>query len=70
VYNAHLLDGLASRGVAAELLEPLLVLREDYIRVFLKAIDDDWGGIDAYLLRGLEVDAHEVDALRRRLLAR
>ena len=66
--NAKLLDALANRGVAAELLEPLLVLREDYIRVFLKAIDDDWGGIDAYVRRGLGVDDLEVDALRRRLL--
>ena len=67
-HNAKLLDALASRGVARELLEPLLVLREDYIRVFLKAIDDDWGGIDAYVRRGLGVDDLEVDALRRRLL--
>lgn len=66
--NAKLLDALASRGVAAELLEPLLVLREDYIRVFLKAVDDDWGGIDGYVRRGLGVDAREVAALRRRLL--
>jgi protein-tyrosine phosphatase len=66
--NAKLLGALASRGVAAELLEPLLVLREDYMRVFLKAIGDDWGGIDGYMLRGLGVDAREVDALRRRLL--
>jgi protein-tyrosine phosphatase len=66
--NAKLLDALASRGVAAELLEPLLVLREDYIRVFLKAIDDDWGGLEGYALRGLGLAASEVDALRRRLL--
>lgn len=67
-HNAQLLDALASRGVDRDLLEPLLVLREDYIRVFLKAIDADWGGIDAYVRRGLGLGAHVIDALRRQLL--
>ena len=67
--NAKLLNGLASRGVAAELLEPLLVLREDYLRAFLRAIDDDWGDIHAYLRRAVGIDALEAEALRRRLVA-
>jgi protein-tyrosine phosphatase len=70
VQNAQLLTALASRGVARDLLEPLLVLRADYIRVYLTAIDEDWGGIDGYLHRGLGVDDREVEALRARLLDR
>ena len=67
--NAKLLDGLARRGVAVELLEPLLVLREQYILGFFDAVADDWGGIHAYVRRGLGIGALEADALRRRLVA-
>jgi protein-tyrosine phosphatase len=68
VENETFLTTLAAKGVLAELVEPLFVVREDYIRAFLSTVDDDWGSINGYVRRALGLQEHEVDALCQRLL--
>jgi protein-tyrosine phosphatase len=66
--NAALLHGLAQRGVITDLLEPLIVLREEYIRAFLSAIRSEWGSVEGYLRDGLGLDAPVTARLQDRLL--
>jgi protein-tyrosine phosphatase len=47
------------------LLEPLVLVHEDYIFTSLAALEEEWGGIDGYLGNGLGID----DELRSRLRA-
>jgi protein-tyrosine phosphatase len=49
----------------AALLEPLVLVHEDYIATSLAALEEEWGGIDGYLTAGLGIDGQ----LRSRLRA-
>ena len=42
--------------------------RSEYINAALDAVDDEYGSFDAYLERGLGIDAHRRAALRARYL--
>jgi protein-tyrosine phosphatase len=56
-----------ARATAGELdlsvLEPLVLVHEDYIATSLAALEEEWGGIDGYLREGLGID----EQLRARL---
>jgi protein-tyrosine phosphatase len=47
----------AASGLDPGLLEPLVLVHEDYISTSLAALEEYWGGIDGYLGGGLGVDA-------------
>lgn len=51
------------RGLDPGLLEPLVLVHEDYILTSLSALQERWGGIDGYLGAGLGID----EPLRSRL---
>ena len=51
-----------------EALEPLIGVRESYIRASFDAVDADWGSFDAYLEKGLGVTDAEREAIRENLL--
>jgi protein-tyrosine phosphatase len=51
-----------------ELLSPLFDARAEYLTAAFETIEDTWGGIDAYLERGLGVTPEQRERLRERLL--
>ena len=55
-------------GLDPGLLEPLVLVHEDYISTSLTALEEYWGGIDGYLGGGLGVDATLRSQLRSVML--
>ncbi|MET7724169.1 tyrosine-protein phosphatase [Streptomyces mirabilis] len=51
-----------------ELLIPLFDARAEYLTAAFETIEETWGGIDAYLERGLGVTPEQRERLRERLL--
>ncbi|MFJ5535334.1 tyrosine-protein phosphatase [Streptomyces sp. NPDC093261] len=51
-----------------ELLSPLFDARVEYLAAALETVEDTWGGVDAYLERGLGVTPQMRERLRGRLL--
>ncbi|MFJ7904206.1 tyrosine-protein phosphatase [Streptomyces sp. NPDC096198] len=51
-----------------ELLSPLFDARAEYLAAALGAVEETWGGVDAYLERGLGVTPRLRERLRGRLL--
>ncbi|GHA07987.1 tyrosine-protein phosphatase [Streptomyces echinoruber] len=51
-----------------ELLSPLFDARAEYLTAAWEAIEETWGGVDAYLEQGLKVTAEVRERLRARLL--
>ncbi|MFF0129429.1 tyrosine-protein phosphatase [Streptomyces mirabilis] len=51
-----------------ELLSPLFDARAEYLTAAFETIEKTWGGIDAYLERGLGVTPEQRERLRERLL--
>ncbi|WP_133917653.1 tyrosine-protein phosphatase [Streptomyces sp. NBC_00582] len=51
-----------------ELLSPLFDAREEYLAAALETIDETWGGVDAYLEKGLRLAPQTRERLRERLL--
>ncbi|MFF7880768.1 tyrosine-protein phosphatase [Streptomyces sp. NPDC020794] len=51
-----------------ELLSPLFDARAEYLTAAFETIEETWGGIDAYLERGLGVTPEQRERLRERLL--
>ncbi|WP_078884396.1 tyrosine-protein phosphatase [Streptomyces sp. NRRL S-340] len=51
-----------------ELLSPLFEARVEYLTAALETIEETWGGVDAYLERGLRLDPGTRQRLRERLL--
>ncbi|MFF3149835.1 tyrosine-protein phosphatase, partial [Streptomyces sp. NPDC057927] len=51
-----------------ELLSPLFDARAEYLTEAFETIEETWGGIDAYLERGLGVTPEQRERLRERLL--
>ncbi|GKQ35729.1 tyrosine-protein phosphatase [Streptomyces sp. A012304] len=51
-----------------ELLSPLFEARVEYLTAAFETIEETWGGVDAYLERGLGLDAGTRELLRARLL--
>ncbi|WP_406286991.1 tyrosine-protein phosphatase [Embleya sp. NBC_00896] len=61
-------DKLAMRPGLLELFQPFLEVREEYLRGALEVMDTHWGGFDAYLERGLGLDADRLERLRAALV--
>ena len=57
-------------GLDPSLLEPLVLVHEDYIATSLAALEEEWGGIDGYLGDGLGIDEQLRLALRSVFLDR
>ncbi|MFF2096081.1 tyrosine-protein phosphatase [Streptomyces sp. NPDC058202] len=51
-----------------ELLSPLFDAREEYLTAAFETIEETWGGVDAYLEKGLGLTPELRDRLRERLL--
>ncbi|MEU6406703.1 tyrosine-protein phosphatase [Streptomyces sp. NPDC046985] len=51
-----------------ELLSPLFDARAEYLAAALETIEETWGGVDAYLERGLRFGPERRERLRARLL--
>ncbi|MCX5381405.1 tyrosine-protein phosphatase [Streptomyces sp. NBC_00091] len=51
-----------------ELLAPLFDARSGYLLAAFETIDEQWGGVDAYLAEGLGLAPEVLDRLRERLL--
>ncbi|MFK4144958.1 tyrosine-protein phosphatase [Streptomyces sp. NPDC004065] len=51
-----------------ELLSPLFDARAEYLTAALETIEETWGGVDAYLERGLRLAPETRERLRDRLL--
>lgn len=58
-------ERLGAMGLDPALVEPMLGVREAYIRRSLRAVDEGWAGFGAYRREGLGVDDETVDRLRR-----
>lgn len=75
-HTAALIESLADRRerrdvppLAPEVVRPVLTADADYLAAMFKAIDDGWGGVDAYLERGLGLDPASRERLRANMLA-
>jgi protein-tyrosine phosphatase len=51
-----------------ELLGPLFDARAEYLTAAFETVEETWGGVDAYLERGLGLTAQTRERLRERLL--
>ncbi|MER6352714.1 tyrosine-protein phosphatase [Streptomyces sp. NPDC001634] len=51
-----------------ELLSPLFDARAEYLAAAIETVEDTWGGVDAYLEKGLRVTPEMRERLRERLL--
>ncbi|QWB21829.1 MULTISPECIES: tyrosine-protein phosphatase [Streptomyces] len=51
-----------------ELLSPLFDARAEYLTAALDTVEETWGGVDAYLEKGLELAPETRERLRERLL--
>ncbi|MFE9448184.1 tyrosine-protein phosphatase [Streptomyces sp. NPDC006739] len=51
-----------------ELLSPLFDARAEYLTAALETVEERWGGVDAYLERGLGLSPESRERLRARLL--
>ncbi|MGX1565520.1 tyrosine-protein phosphatase [Streptomyces sp. NPDC055506] len=51
-----------------ELLSPLFDARAEYLSAAFDTIEETWGGVDAYLEKGLEIAPETRERLRERLL--
>lgn len=58
-----------ARRMDLRAIENLLVVRREYLQAAWDAIDDHYGGVDAYLREGLSLGGGDIDALRGRYLA-
>lgn len=63
-------DGLKKAGIMRDprLIVPLQEVRKDYLGAALTEADHRYGGFDAYLSKGLGLDAGTLHKLRTRLL--
>jgi len=74
-HTAALIESLADRRerrdvppLAPEVVLPVLTADADYLAAMFKTIEDGWGGVDAYLERGLGLDPASRDRLRGHML--
>jgi len=58
----------ARKGVPPEVLRPVLDAAPEYLDAAFARVDDEYGTLDGYLRRGLDLDEGELAALRTRLL--
>ena len=56
------------RNIWNDVLRPLLEVRREYIEASFEAVQEDWGGFDGYLAKGLGITSGEREAIRRNLL--
>lgn len=61
---APVLDRFAAKGGDPELLLPVLTVRASYLQAALEAMNENYGDIDGYLIKGLRLNQSTVDALR------
>ncbi|MFB4304782.1 tyrosine-protein phosphatase [Actinomadura sp. GTD37] len=66
--NEEELAELAKYGIDPALIEPFLTVRESYLDTAFDQIKRDYGTFDAFLAKGLGIDAATQKALRARLL--
>ncbi|WP_329518886.1 tyrosine-protein phosphatase [Spirillospora sp. NBC_01491] len=66
--NAATLAELKKYGLDPSLVEPLLTVRAAYLDAAFDQIEQDYGTFDAFLTKGLGIDAATKGALRSRLL--
>lgn len=75
-HTAALIESLADRRerrdvppLAPEVVRPVLTADADYLAAMFASIDAGWGGVDAYLERGLGLDPASRERLRANMLA-
>ncbi|MFR9800498.1 tyrosine-protein phosphatase [Streptomyces sp. MS06] len=61
-------SGDAYSAEVMELLSPLFDARAEYLTAAMETIEETWGGVEAYLSRGLGLTAETRERLRHRLL--
>ena len=57
-----------AQGITADLLLPVLGVRESYLDAALNQVDSRFGSIEGYFTTGLGLDSGTLDALRSRLI--
>ncbi|MCX3289054.1 tyrosine-protein phosphatase [Streptomyces sp. NEAU-H22] len=69
-YKVHRSSSAASAysPEVMELLSPLFDARSEYLTAAFDTIEDTWGGVDAYLEKGLNLTPETRERLRERLL--
>ncbi|MDV6268666.1 tyrosine-protein phosphatase, partial [Rhodococcus globerulus] len=68
--TAPILDFAASKGVDAELLRPLLGVRDSYFDAALDEMRAHFGTVEDYAINGLKLTAEQLTALRKRFTSR
>ncbi|MDK1342645.1 tyrosine-protein phosphatase [Streptomyces sp. 378] len=69
-YKVHRSSSVASAysPEVMELLSPLFDARAEYLQTAFDTIEETWGGVDAYLEKGLRLSPETRERLRERLL--
>ena len=65
-----ILDFAASKGVDAEVLRPLLGVRDSYFDAALDEMRTHFGTVEDYAINGLKLTAEQLTALRERFTSR
>jgi protein-tyrosine phosphatase len=63
------LERFADEGGDAESLAHMLLVEPDYLAEAVTLIDQQFGDLEGYLIRGLELETSDIDLLRARLVA-
>ena len=66
--QADRLAQFTSAGIDPSILEPFFGVSEEYKRAALLALEERWGGIDAYLHDGLRITDAEISRFRAEML--
>jgi protein-tyrosine phosphatase len=61
--NQKTVDYVNSMGLNGELLWPVLLVKEEYLRAAINTIDSEYGGMDNYLKNILDVDVDKLKEL-------
>ncbi|NLA65605.1 MAG: tyrosine-protein phosphatase [Leucobacter sp.] len=64
-----LFESAAARGVDTDLLREAFSVQDSYLATSLEQVARTYGSIEDYFLRGLQIDAAAIDALRERFIA-
>ena len=68
-HNNKVLRKMTLIGVSQNVAQPLLEVNETYLQAALDQIAKNYGNMDAFLLKELEIDNSEKDRIKNHILA-
>jgi len=67
--NKWIFKAVVARGLKAyRMIRPLMGVQEDWLKASFDSIDREWGSFEAYVKKGLDLNASEIREMKDRLL--